>query len=42
MILDVGIPQLVSDDESQGIGGKFGSRGLWHIGTLLLERLLQV
>ena len=37
MILDVAIPQLVSDDEGQGIGGKSDSLRLRHFGALLLE-----
>ena len=37
MILDVAVPQLVSDDEGQGIGGKSGSLRLWHVRALLLE-----
>ena len=37
MILDVAVPQLVSDDEGQRIGGKCGSLRLWHVGALLLE-----
>ncbi len=37
MILDIAIPQLVSDDEGQRIGGKSGSLRLWHVGTLLLD-----
>src|SRR6266566_889196 len=32
MILDIGIPQLVPDDEGQRIGGKSGSLRLWHVG----------
>jgi hypothetical protein len=37
MILDVAVPQLVSDDEGQGIGGKSDSLRVWHVGALLLE-----
>ena len=39
VILDVAIPQLVSDDEGQRLGGKSGSLRLWHAWTLLLEGL---
>ena len=37
MILDVAVPQLVSDDEGQRIGGKSGSLRVRHLGVLLLE-----
>ena len=37
VILDVGIPQLVPDDEGQRLGGKSGSLRLRHVATLLLE-----
>jgi hypothetical protein len=32
MILDIGIPQLVLNDEGHGIGGKSGSLRLRHVG----------
>src|SRR5262245_13611352 len=37
MILDIAIPQLVSDDEGHAIGGKSGSLRLWHARTLRLR-----
>ena len=41
VILDVAVPQLVPDDEGQGIGGKTGSLRLWHVGALLSEGFAQ-
>jgi hypothetical protein len=35
MIFDIGIPQLVSDDEGQRISGESGSLRLGHLGALL-------
>ena len=37
VILDIGIPKLVPDDEGQWFSGKSGSLRLRHLGFLLFE-----
>jgi hypothetical protein len=35
MIFDIGIPQLLPNDESQGVGGESGTLRLGHLRALL-------
>src|SRR5207248_6566050 len=42
VILDIGVPKLVPDDEGQRFGGETGSLRLWHVGQLRLEGLCKL